>query len=61
MRQPHPVILKATMNKYDRVTFAGFHVGKLGAIGGNALYVVRPAYCGTCQNKERGDEPDDEA
>jgi hypothetical protein len=35
MLQPHPVVLKATVDKYYRLALTYFYVSKLNAVGGN--------------------------
>jgi hypothetical protein len=37
---PHPVVLKAAVNKYDRFALSDVYIGNFGAVGGNPLDVI---------------------
>ena len=59
--QPHPVVLKPSVNKYDRLTSTNFDIGQLSAIDRNALHFVCVACWSGCKNKERRNETKDGA
>ena len=43
MLRPHPVVLKAAVNEYDRLALPDFHIGKLGAVGGDPFDAISHA------------------
>jgi len=60
MLQPHPVVLKSSVNKYDRFALANFRVGNLGPVGRDALYVVCMGNGNLDQNTRRCGEINEE-
>lgn len=58
MLQPHSVILKATVNEYDRLALPNFHAGKFSSVRGGALQLVCIGCSDFSQDEQRDGKSD---